>query len=288
MAVTKTYYTWPLPASSYASLEKVIAYMDNTLAPFIANMYGFVIRNDLTVTSPSYAQYSHVIFFAEDSNSYPVLCLFNSNHATYYNKNFFIGTVNYVGGVFKPIDTFTSGNQSRSIKTDSNSPYGFVFSYGSGSAKTTKFDFGDGRILFIMSCYSDGGTEYVDSGHPALYYAPTKVSGYVRNNWILFGYGIAISYLEEMEQYYTGSMKYMSRTSYKFRPSVTDREFLMKRDEFWFADAGDASILNMYLFSNSRNKKSGTGFTVGNKKYVILVDQDNNDTTCAHVIPEEV
>ena len=74
--ITKNTYEMPYPSAVPTTDEELQAYID-TLAAWIAEKLGLVVRSDLTVNKPEYAANSYVKFLAKDAESDPYLAVYN-------------------------------------------------------------------------------------------------------------------------------------------------------------------------------------------------------------------
>lgn len=295
--ITKTLHdNMPFPSAVPTTMDEMSDYID-TLAAWMAEALGLVVREDLTVEAPSYAPYSYVKFLAESANADPYLAIYNPN-TTASSRYSVIGVMvtKKSGNDFMPITILT--NVGGSVSCPQKQAGGFSF-FLNDFGNTYRYglivaDFNDGRkiAIFEVTQISNGNrtSQYNES---MIYLGNIRIHNTLEKTCVILSSGFNSAWIGRYEQNACVSSVLTSsgpirKASYSvpaiYFNNLQGKEFMTK----WPICIGeDAYLENIYQYSDSANLLySGTIIEIDNKRYICAQTISSYDA--CFIIPEEV
>lgn len=299
--ITKTYYDMPYPSAVPTTMEGVKEYTD-TLAEWLAEKIGLVVRTDLSVMTPDYATNTYVTFLAKDAQSAPCLAVYKTN-STYSAsdlmwKNYAISPVTKVNNTYRPINVFASYNNAENSFFRSGSNICFNINNLGVAYKLglVCIDFGDGRKLFCTrSTNVSTGTLVSRVSDSCIFFTPIKMDGHVVNACLVISAGINSSWIEEYDRracdtevttlpiYPNLHLGWSATHGIIFSPNI-GKEFIT---DYGIALSNDTYVFNICNYSDYQKQLyTGNVIMINDKKYAVATINDAYSSVL--LIPEEV
>lgn len=295
---TKTSYDMPYPEVVPTTMDEVKDYID-TMAAWIAEKLGLVVREDLTADAPDYGQYSYFKYLAEDANSDPYLAVYNPNLSSSIRfSGIVISPVKKVTNYFMPV--VVDGNVSSNPSNPNRTQTGIILNY-SNLGNTYKFsllvvDCNDGRKVAIFKSFRvwDGSlvSKYSES---FIYIGNIRMRGFLKRTCVVFSACPNSSWIEEYEQCASStailqsagllySNGYYNQLNGILPSSNSGKEFLV---DINYYIGEDAYFVDFKEYSDTQKQlNTGSIISINNKKYLCIY-QPSQYLAC-FVIPEEV
>lgn len=296
--ITKNIYEMPYPETVPSTMEGMKDYID-TLASWLAEKLGLVVRNDLAVMTPEYATNSYVAFIAPTAESGPYLAVYNSNNSSYKYLMCCIAPVKKTNNYFRPITIYgTWHNTPCWLRVDSNLAINIGGLGAQYKSPLIVIDFNDGRKIGCFRCTSVSSgdiTQPTEQG--SIYLGKIIMRGNEVNTCVVFSKGVNSAWLEDYEQ--------CAHSSELTVVPIIGKDYAYNT---YFPNAGlifgagygkdyminlnyyigiDAYIPNFRHFSDCNNQlTNGSIVTINSKKYVCLYSINNSASKI--LIPEEV
>ena len=292
MAAIINYYDLEAPDETATTLDEVAEYVDY-LADFFAEKMGMFIREDLTVKSPSYAQYSYVKFLSLTDGGDPVLCVYNINKNAFPDAavNFVFDVCTASSDVWMParVYDYPFNNMAIGAYRDIGNVIGNM-SWNTRKRTLKVIKLNDGRVYGILQAYiiSTGARE---NAYESCSFLITSIS--IENNiekTLVLGEPFRSSYMTKYDRFPSGNtvstLAYakIANNSIYNALGFTDlnKEYLIKYN---LNLGSNCYIPNMAMFSNRQHSYAGNLVTINGKKYILY---SCNSSDSAYVIPEEV
>lgn len=295
--ITKTYYDMPYPSAVPTTMEGVKDYLDD-ITDWLADSLGLIIREDLTVEAPSYAQYSYVKFLAESASDDPYLAVYNPNLASGIRWNTFcISPVKKVTDNFMPVYVVFNASTNGNWATRN---YGsIVVNYSSLGVNDYKHyiavaDMGDERKLaWVKSIKISTGIIVSRDNESLIYFGNIRMRGTLEKTCVVIADGPNSAWIDKYEQCACSTVlttmaglgigAYNQTDGIIFDRNV-GKEYILDVD---FCIGEDAYIPNVYQYSDSKRQLyEGTVFSINDKRYIAA--HVHVSSYAVLIIPEEV
>lgn len=296
--ITKNIYEMPYPEAVPSTMEGVKDYID-TLASWLAEKLGLVVRNDLAVMAPEYATNSYVAFIAPSTESDPYLAVYNTNNTSYKYTNYCIAPVKKTNNYFRPISIYSTWhNNGYWARADSN----LVINIGSLGAQYKSplivIDFNDGRKIGCFRCINvSSGDIFLPTEQGSIYLGKIIMRGNEVDTCVVFSKGANSAWLEDYEQCAHSSeltVVPIIGKDYAYNTYFTNaglifgtgygKDYMINLNYYIGIDA---YIPNLKHFSDCNNQlTNGSVVTINEKKYACLYSL--HASAAKILIPEEV
>lgn len=296
--ITKTSYDMPYPSIVPTTMDEVKDYLDD-IADWLAEALGLVVREDLTVEAPSYAEYSYVKFLAESASDDPYLAVFNPNIANGVRWSVYcVAPTKKVSNDFMPIIVPTNVSSFANYPNRANGA--MVVNY-SGLGATFKHSIviaddatNERKFAWIRSYQISTGNIFSKGNESLIYFGNIRMEGNLEKTCVMIADGANSAWMEKYEQCACstalGAFPYLNANNYSGMSGIMyannlGKEYLVEAD---YCIGEDAYIPNTLQYSDcGRQLYDGTIFTINNKRYISL---HVHSTTGAAILitPEEV
>jgi len=296
--ITKNIYEMPYPEAVPSTMEGMKDYID-TLASWLAEKLGLVVRNDLAVMTPEYATNSYVAFIAPTAESDPYLAVYNANSGNYKYLCCCIAPVKKTNNYFRPISIYSTWhNTPYWARADSNLVVNYTGLGAQYKNSLIVIDFNDGRKIGCFRCTTvSSGDIYQPTEQGSIYLGKIIMRGNEVDTCVVFSKGANSAWLEDYEQ--------CAHSSELTAVPIIGKDYV---NSGYFTNAGliflagygkdyminqnyyigiDAYIPNFKHFSDCNNQlTNGSVVTINSKKYACIFNYHNNAAKI--LIPEEV
>lgn len=295
--ITKNIYEMPYPSAIPVNMDEVKDYVDS-LASWLAEKLGLVVRSDLAVETPDYATNSYVTFIAPDAEADPYLAIYNTTNSSYKYQNYCIAPVKKTNNYFRPISVYnTWTNNPYWTRTDSNLVVNISSLGVSYKNALAVIDFNDNRKIGCFRCITvSTGDLYLPTEQGSIYLGKIIMRGNEVDTCVMFARGANSAWIEDYEQCAHSAEvtvmpvmgKLYAYSTYFDNAGLTfgagfGKDFLMKLNYYIGADA---YIPNFVHYSDYNNQlTNGSVVTINSKKYACIYHEHND---AARILMPEV